>query len=109
MKVDHKVESLRCHLSNPLPEQSWNSTGVALSEKAVFLVVVDGQLQVTGDDPGLLVVTDSISCQLKNLSGQVFHHGGQVHGGTGSDALTIVALAEQTVDTAHGEQQTGTA
>ena len=35
MKVDHKVGSLRCHLSNPLPEQYWNSTGVQLSEKAV--------------------------------------------------------------------------
>ena len=74
-----------------------------------FLVVADGQLQVTGDDPGLLVVTGGVSCQLENLSGQVFHDGGQVHWGTGSDALTIVALAEQTVDSANGELQTGAA
>ena len=74
-----------------------------------FLVVADGQLQVTGDDPGLLVVTGGVSCQLENLSGQVFHDGGQVHGGTGSDALTIVALAEQTMDSAHWELQTSAA
>ena len=74
-----------------------------------LLVVADGQLQVTGDDPGLLVVTSGVSCQLENLSGQVFHNGSQVHGSSGTDALAIVALAKQAVDTANGELQTGAA
>ena len=79
-------------------------------EKLVqFLVVTDGQLQVTGDDPRLLVVTGGVSCQLENLGGEVFHDGGQVNWSAGTDALTIVALAEQTVDTANGELKSGTA
>ena len=79
-------------------------------EKLVQLLVVpDGQLQVTGDDPGLLVVTGGVSCKLENLSCQVLHDGGQVHGGTGSDPLGVVALPQETVDTSHGELQTSTA
>src|SRR6056300_548912 len=79
-------------------------------EKLVqLLVVADGQLEMTGDDPGLLVVTGGVSCKLKHLSGEVLHDGSQVDGSTGTDALAIVALAEQTVDTADGELQTGTA
>ena len=74
-----------------------------------LLVITDGQLQVTGDDPGLLVVTGSVSCQLENLSGEVLHDGGQVDGGTGSDPLSIVALAQVTVDTSHGELKPGPA
>ena len=33
-----------------------------------FLVVADGELEVTGDDSGLLVVTGSVACKLENLS-----------------------------------------
>jgi hypothetical protein len=73
-------------------------------EKLVQLfVITDGQLQVTGDDPGLLVVPGGITCQLENLSGQVFHDGSQVHGGTGTDTLSIVSLAEKTMDTTNWE------
>merc|ERR1719295_1165291 len=71
-----------------------------------LLVVTDGQLQVTGDDPGLLVVTGSIACQLKDLSSQVLHDGSQVDGGTGTNTLSIVALAEETVDPANRELKT---
>ena len=68
-----------------------------------LLIVADGQLQVTGDDPGLLVVTGGVSCQLQNFGGQVLHDGSQVDWGTGTNALSIVSLAEMTVDTSHGE------
>lgn len=73
-----------------------------------LLVVADGQLQVTWDDPRLLVVTGGIACQLENFCGQVFHDGGQVDGGTSSDALTVVSLAEMTVDAADRELKSGT-
>ena len=73
-----------------------------------LLVITDGQLQVTGDDPCLFVVTGSIACQLENFSGQVLHDSGQVDGGTGSDSLSIVSLAQVTVDTSHGELKTST-
>merc|ERR1711992_72601 len=68
-----------------------------------LLVVPDGQLEVTGDDPGLLVVTGSVASQLENLSGEVLHDGSQVDGGASTHTLGIVALAEETVDTSHGE------
>lgn len=78
-------------------------------ELVQFLVVADGQLKMTGDDPRLLVVTSGISCQLEDLSGEVLHDGSQVDWCTGSDALAVVALAEQTVDTSYGELKPGTA
>ena len=71
-----------------------------------LLVVTDGQLKMTGDDPCLLVVTGSISCQLEDLSSQVFHDSSKVHGCTSSDPLSVVALAEMTMDTSHRELQT---
>ena len=55
-------------------------------EKFVQLfVVADGQLQVTRDDAGLLVVTGGVTGQLEDLSGQVLHDGSQVDGGTKLD------------------------
>lgn len=73
-----------------------------------LLVVADGQLQVTGDDSRLLVVTGGVSCQLQDLSGQVLEHGSEVHGGTSSNTLGVVALAQQSVDTSNRELQSST-
>lgn len=72
-----------------------------------LLIVADGQLQMPGNDTGLLVVASSVASQLENLSSQVLEDSGQVHGGTGTDTLSVVALAEQTVNTANRERQTG--
>ena len=77
--------------------------GDSRQELVQLLVVSDGELQVTGDDPGLLVIPGSVACQLEDLSGQVLHDGGHVHGGTGSDTLSIVSLPQKTVDTSDGE------
>ena len=68
-----------------------------------LLVVPDGELEVTGDDPGLLVVTGSVAGQLEDLSGEVLHDGGHVDGGASSHPLGIVALAKQPVDPSNGE------
>ena len=84
------------------------SNGHAREKLVQFLIITDGQLEMTGDDPGLLVVTGSISCQLENLSGEVLHDSGQVDGGTSSNPLSIVSLAQVTVDTSYGELKTGT-
>ena len=84
------------------------SDGDARQEFVQLFVVADGELQVTGDDPRLLVVAGCVSCQLENLSGQIFHHGSQVHGCSGADALSIVALAQMTVNTTNGELETST-
>ena len=73
-----------------------------------LLVVADGQLQVTGDDPRLLVVAGSVAGQLEHLSSQVLHDGSQVDGGASSDSLGVVALPQHTVDTSDGELKSRT-
>ena len=78
-------------------------------ELVQLLVVTDGELKVTGDDPGLLVVTGSVTSQLEDLSCQILHHCSHVHWGSSSNALSIVSLAEQTVDTSDRELETSTA
>jgi hypothetical protein len=54
-----------------------------VAEKLVqLLIVADGELKVTGDNTGLLVVTSSVSGQLENLSRQIFKNGSEVDGST---------------------------
>ena len=72
-----------------------------------LFVIADGELEMTGDDPGLLVVTGSITCKLENLSCEVLHDGSQVDWGTSTYTLGIVALAEETVDTSNWELKSG--
>lgn len=72
-----------------------------------LLIVADGELQVAGDDTGLLVVAGGVASQLENLGSEVLEDGSQVDRGTSTDTLGIVALAQETVDTTDGERQTG--
>ena len=74
-----------------------------------LLVIADGQLEVAGDDPGLLVVPGSIASQLEDLSSQVLHDSSHVDRGTSTHTLSIVALPQETVNTAHRELKTSTA
>ena len=84
-------------------ENTTLSDGHTVEELVQFLVITDGQLQVTRDDTRLLVVLGRVPGELKDLSGQVLKNGRQVHGGTGTNALSVVTLADESVDTAHGE------
>ena len=68
-----------------------------------LFVIADGELKMTGDDSGLLVVTGSVASELEDLSSEVFHDGSKVHWCTSTYTLSIVALAEKTVDTSDGE------
>ena len=47
-----------------------------------FLIVTDGELEMTWDDTGLLVVTGGVTSQFEDLSCEVLEHGGQVDGST---------------------------
>jgi hypothetical protein len=71
-----------------------------------LLIVADGELEVTGNDTGLLVVTGGVTSQLEDFSSEVLENGSEVDGSTGTNTLSVVALAEQTVDTTNGEGQT---
>ena len=84
-------------------EHTTLGNGHAGEQFVQLLVVADGQLEVTGNDPRLLVVTSGVSSQLQHFGGQIFHHSGQVNGGSGSNALSVVSFAEQTVNTSNGE------
>jgi len=78
-----------------------------VAEKLVqLLIVADGELEMTGDDTGLLVVTGGVSSQLEDLSSQILEDGSEIDGSTGTDTLSVVALAEEAVDTADGESET---
>jgi len=76
-------------------------------ELVQLLVVPDGELKVAGNDTGLLVVTSGVASQLEDLGREVLKNSGEVDGSTGTDTLSIVALAEKTVDTTDGESETG--
>ena len=67
--------------------------GDALQELVQLLVVADGQLEMARIDAGLLVVTGSV----------VFHDGGPINWSTGTDTLGVVALSQETMDTANRE------
>ena len=53
--------------------------GDVAEELVQFLVVADGELKVTRDDAGLLVVTGGVASQLENLSSQVLENGSEVY------------------------------
>lgn len=79
-----------------------------MAQKLVQLLVVsDGELEVTRNDTGLLVVTGSVTGQLEDFGSEVLENGGQVDWGASTDTLGIVALPEQTVNTTNWECQTG--
>lgn len=80
--------------------------GDSAQQLVELLVVADGQLEVSGDDAGLLVVAGGVAGQLEDLSRQILEDGGQIDGSSGPDPLGIVPLPEQTVNTTDWELQT---
>ena len=64
----------------------WQDTTLSdcdVSEKLVqFLIVADGELEMTRDDTGLLVVTGSITGQLEDFGRQVLENSSEVDGST---------------------------
>ncbi|KAK2882214.1 hypothetical protein Q8A73_022724 [Channa argus] len=84
------------------------SDGDSSQQLVELLVVAHSQLQVTGDDPGLLVVAGGVSSQLQDLGGQVLENSRQVDGSSGSNTLSIVAFTQQPVDTTDWELEPST-
>jgi hypothetical protein len=72
-----------------------------------FVVVSDRQLNVAGDDSGLLVVTGSISGQFQHLGGQIFQDSSNVDGRAASNPLGIPPLLEISGDPPHRKLQPG--
>jgi len=79
-----------------------------MSEKLVQLLVIsDGELEMTWDDTGLLVVAGGVASQFQDFGCEVFENSGQVDGGASTDTLSVVTLAEETVDTTDRKRETG--
>ncbi len=79
------------------------SDGYSAQEFVQLLVVAHRQLQVTGNDAGLLVVPRGVSSQLQDLSGEILEHSRQIDGSTGTDAISVVTFTEKPVNTTDGE------
>jgi len=75
-----------------------------VSEQLVQLLIVsDGQLEMTRDDTGLLVVTSGIASKFEDFGSEVLKDGSEVDGSTGTNTLSVVALSQETMDTTNGE------
>ena len=77
--------------------------GHSMEQFVELLVVAYCQLQMARVDPLLLVVTGRVASQLEDLGGEVFHDGCQVDWSARSHPLSVVSLAEETVDTSYGK------
>ena len=76
--------------------------GDAAEELVELLVVADSELQVAGGDAALLLSRAALSASSR-ISAQILHDGGEVYGGTATDAGSVAAELEVAGDTAHGE------
>lgn len=47
-----------------------------------FLIVTDGELKMTGNDTGLLVVTSGVTSQLEDFRSEIFQDSSEVDGST---------------------------
>ena len=84
-------------------ENTTRSDRDASEELVELFVVADGELDVPGDDAAPLVVAGGVAGKLEDLSGEVLHDGGEVHGGTSTNALGVSSLAQVAGDTSDGE------
>ena len=80
--------------------------GGVVEQFVEFLVVSDGEEDVSGDDSGLLVVLGGVTGKFEDLSSEVLEDGCQVDGSTGSDSFGVVGVSEETADSADGELET---
>lgn len=58
-------------------------------ELVQFFVVADRELQVTGDDTSLLVVTRGVASQLEDFSGEVLEDRGEVDRSTWKRVVSV--------------------
>lgn len=60
---------------------------------------------MAGNDASLLVIAGRVASKLKDFRSEILEDSSEVDGGTGTDALRVVALAEKTVNTTDRECQ----
>ena len=87
-------------------ENTTGSDGGVVEKLSELVVVSDSELDVSGNNSGLLVVLSGVASELKNLSGEVLKDGSKVHGGTGTNSLGVSAVLHVSGDSADGELET---
>lgn len=88
-------------------ENTTLSNGDVAKQLVQLLIVSDGELQMSGNDTTLLVVSGSVTGQLENLDGEVLKDGSEVDGGTSTNSLGVVSLSQESVDSTNGEGKIG--
>ncbi|KAH9506870.1 hypothetical protein DERF_011582 [Dermatophagoides farinae] len=71
-----------------------------------FLIVTDGQLKVTRNDTGFLVITGCITGQFQNFCGQIFKNGSKIDWSTSANTFSVIAFTQQTMDTTNRKLKT---
>lgn len=57
-----------------------------MAEKLVqFLIVADGELKMTRNDTGLLVITSSVTSQLENFGSEILKNGSEIDRSTSTN------------------------
>ena len=74
-----------------------------------LLVIPDGELEVTGDDPGLLVVTGSVTSQLEDLGSQVLQDSGHVDSCSIANVWSVVSFLHVAVNSGDWKLETSAA
>lgn len=87
-------------------ENTTRGDGHVVQQLVELLVVSDGELDVSGHDSVLLVVSRSISGELEDLSSEVLKNGGEVDWGTSSNSLSVSTLSQMSVNSTNRELET---
>ena len=90
-------------------ENTSGSDSGRVQQSVELLIVADGELNVAGHNSGLLVVLGGVSGELENLSSEVFEDGGEVHGGTSTDALSVATSLQEAGNSADWELESSLA
>lgn len=75
--------------------------GDVAKELVQLFIVADGELKVTRDDTGLLVVTGGVASQLEDLSSQVLEDSGEVDGSTCGNCQMIAIRQTRQIELTH--------
>ena len=85
----------------------WQNSSVSdggVSHQSVkFLIVSDGEEDVSWDNSGLLVILSGVSGQFQNFSSQILQDGSQVDWGSGSDSVAVSSRLQESVDSSDWE------
>jgi len=75
-------------------ENTTLGNGDVAEQLVQFLIVPDGELEMTGDDTGLLVVTGGVASQFEDFSREILKDGSEIDRGTSTDTLSVVAFPQ---------------